>query len=61
LYPSLLERLDDSQDGIRKKITTAINIFFLCKSLTEGVSSSIIEYMIERIIVHYDDKNEEIR
>lgn len=33
LYPILLERLDDSQDPIRLKVTAAINVFFSCRSL----------------------------
>jgi dynein assembly factor 5 len=31
LYPMLLERLDDSQDPIRLKVTAAINVFFSCR------------------------------
>ena len=31
LYPILLERLDDSQDPIRLKISAAINVFFSCR------------------------------
>jgi hypothetical protein len=58
----LLERLDDSQDAIRKKITTAINLFFMCRYLPLTASvSSIMEYMVSAIFVHFDDSNEEIR
>ena len=62
LYVILLERLDDSQDPIRKKTATAINLFFLTKYLPLTASvSSILEYMINAIFVHYDDSNSEIR
>jgi hypothetical protein len=57
-----LERLDDSQDPIRKKITITINLFFMCRYLPLTASvSSIMEYMVGAIFVHYDDSNEEIR
>lgn len=58
IYVILLERLDDSQDPIRKKTATAINLFFLCRYLPLTMSfSSIIEYMVNAIFVHYDDSN----
>jgi hypothetical protein len=58
----LLERLDDSQDAIRKKVTIAINIFFMCRYLPMTISiSSIMEYMVNAIFIHYDDNSEEIR
>ena len=57
-----MERLDDSQDPIRKKITIPINLFFNCKSLKFSPAvSSTLEYMINAIFVHYDDSNPEIR
>ena len=59
IYVILLERLDDSQDPIRKKVTVAINMFFLCRYLPSMASiSSILEYMINAIFVHYDDNSE---
>lgn len=59
LYVILLERLDDSQDPIRKKTTTAINLFFICRYLPLTASlSSILVYMINAIFIHYDDNNE---
>ena len=37
-------------------------MFFLCRYLPSIASiSSILEYMINAIFVHYDDNNEEIR
>lgn len=58
----LLERLDDSQDPIRKKTTVAINLFFMCKYLPLTASvSSMLEYMVNAIFIHLDDNNSEIR
>jgi len=31
IYPLLLERLDDSQDPIRLKVTAAMKLFFSCR------------------------------
>ena len=42
IYVVLLERLDDSQDPIRKKVTIAINMFFLCQYLPSTASISSI-------------------
>jgi hypothetical protein len=55
LYPMLLERLDDSQDPIRLKITAAINVFFSCRYIK--LSESTFDYVISAIFVHFDDNN----
>ncbi len=54
-----MERLDDSQDPIRKKITTAINVFFSCRYIK--LSESTFEYMVGAIFIHFDDNSEEIQ
>ena len=59
LYPLLLERLDDSQDPIRLKITAAINVFFSCQYIK--LSESTIDYMIGAIMVHLDDASDDIQ
>jgi hypothetical protein len=58
LYPHLLERLDDSQDIIRVEITKSIRAFFKCTQLK---SSTILKYVVETILIHLDDKNEELK
>jgi hypothetical protein len=55
----LLERLDDSQDPIRIKIATAINVFFSCRYIK--LSESTLEYVINAIFVHFDDSSDDIR
>ena len=55
----MLERLDDSQDPIRKKITIAINVFFSCRYVK--LTDSTFEYMVGAIFVHFDDNSEEIQ
>jgi hypothetical protein len=59
LYPSLIERLDDSQDPIRKKATQAINIFFHCPALKKA--QTIFEYVLQAVFIHFDDHNEDIQ
>lgn len=51
IYPSLLERLDDSQDPIRIEICTSIKLFLRCKN----VSRSSVEYLVKAIVIHLDD------
>ena len=55
----MLERLDDSQNPIRLKITAAINVFFSCRYIK--LSESTFDYVINAIFVHFDDSSEEIQ
>eukprot|EP01016_Furgasonia_blochmanni_P049039 TRINITY_DN7397_c0_g1_i3.p1 TRINITY_DN7397_c0_g1~~TRINITY_DN7397_c0_g1_i3.p1 ORF type:complete len:407 (+),score=50.17 TRINITY_DN7397_c0_g1_i3:676-1896(+) len=59
IYPSLLERLDDSQDPIRIEVTKAFKALLLCDHLR--FSPSTYEYLIKSIFVHLDDQNEEVQ
>lgn len=52
-YPTLLERLDDSQDPIRIEMAHVIGVFFTCPNLR--LSPSTLEYMIKAILIHLDD------
>lgn len=58
IYPELLKRLDDSQDGIRIQTAKVFEIFFI--HLPDPWSSSLYEYTIKNIFIHLDDQNEDI-
>lgn len=58
-YPTLLERLDDSQDPIRIEMAHVISVFFTCPKLR--LSPSILEYMIKAILIHLDDPNDKVQ
>ena len=53
VYPELLKRLDDAQDGIRIENCRVLEIFF--DGLPDPWSSSLYEYTIKNIFVHLDD------
>ena len=58
IYPELLKRLDDSQDGIRIATADTFQVFFRC--LPDPWSSSLYEYTVKNIFIHLDDQNPEI-
>lgn len=58
IYPELLKRLDDSQDGIRIATSETFCVFF--KYLPDPWSVSLYEYTIKNIFIHLDDQNPEI-
>lgn len=53
IYPEILKRLDDSQDGIRLECCNVLEVFF--EGLPNPWSSSLYEYTIKNIFVHLDD------
>jgi dynein assembly factor 5 len=53
IYPELLKRLDDSQDGIRIATAESFTVFF--KYLPDPWSSSLYDYTIKTIFIHLDD------
>ena len=59
IYPELLKRLDDAQDGIRIETCKVFEIFF--EKLPDPWSSSLYEYTINNIFVHLDDQNTAIQ
>ena len=59
VYPELLKRLDDAQDGIRIENCKVLEIFF--DGLPDPWSSSLYEYTIKNIFVHLDDQNDKIQ
>ena len=58
VYPQLLMRLDDAQDGIRIECCKALEVFF--EKLPNPWSSSLYEYTIKAIMIHLDDPNPEV-
>ncbi|CAD8181684.1 unnamed protein product [Paramecium pentaurelia] len=56
-YPSLLERLDDSQNQIRIEITYAIAAIMQQKY----DSTTILEYIVKATLIHLDDSSEEVQ
>lgn len=59
VYPELLKRLDDSQDGIRLEAAKAFEEFF--EVLSPSWANNLFEYMIENIYIHLDDSEEVIQ
>jgi len=55
IYPDLLKRLDDAQDGIR--IETAKNFELFFELVPNPWSSSLYEYSVKNIFIHLDDPN----
>jgi len=58
VYPELLKRLDDAQDGVRIETCKALEVFF--EKLPNPWSSSLYEYTIKAILIHLDDPNPDI-
>lgn len=59
VYPELLKRLDDAQDGIRIETCKVFTVFFTY--LPNPWSSSLYEYTVKNIFIHLDDNNEDIQ
>lgn len=53
VYPELLKRLDDAQDGIRIETCRVLEVFF--DGLDDPWSTSLYEYTVKNIFVHVDD------
>ena len=56
IYPELLKRLDDAQDGIRVEACKALEVFF--EQIMDPWSSSLYSYTIKQIFIHIDDPNQ---
>ena len=59
IYPELLKRLDDAQDGIRVETCKAFEVFF--EHVPDPWSSSLYSYTIKQIFIHIDDPNTQIQ
>lgn len=59
VYPELLKRLDDSQDGIRLEACKSFEIFFTY--LPTDWALNLFEYMIQNIFIHLDDSEDQIQ
>ena len=55
IYPDLLKRLDDAQDGIRIEAAKNFELFF--ELVSNPWSSSLYEYTVKNIYIHLDDPN----
>ena len=58
VYPEMLKRLDDAQDGIRIETCKAFEILF--EMMSDPWSGSLYEYTVKNIFIHLDDPNQEI-
>ena len=58
IYPELLKRLDDAQDGIRIEAAKTFELFF--ELLPVKWSNSLYDYCVKNIFIHLDDSNQEI-
>jgi dynein assembly factor 5 len=59
LYPELIKRLDDSNDGIRCAMCTTLCAFF--DAVDEDYSRSTLEYIAKTLLIHLDDVNEAVQ
>jgi len=59
IYPELIKRLDDAQDGIRIETCKAFEVLF--EMMEDPWSSSLYEYTVKNIFIHLDDPNQEIQ
>ena len=60
MYPELLKRLDDSNDDVRRTICATIAMYF--KAPAPGAfSSTCYGYMLDTLLVHLDDPEEEMQ
>ena len=59
IYPELLKRLDDAQDGIRIEACKALEVLF--EMMEDPWSSSLYEYTVKQIFIHLDDPNDAIQ
>ena len=58
IYPELLKRLDDAQDGIRIETAKTFELFF--ELLPVGWSNSLYDYCVKNIFIHLDDSSQDI-
>ncbi|KAK3258504.1 hypothetical protein CYMTET_32454, partial [Cymbomonas tetramitiformis] len=59
IYPEILKRLDDSNDGIRLATTGCITAFF--STLNQSYDDTNTGYFLDGIIVHMDDADPSIQ
>lgn len=59
VYPELLKRLDDSQDGIRIETAKTLEVFF--QILPDPWSGNLYEYCVKGIFIHIDDPSVKIQ
>lgn len=59
VYPELLKRLDDSQDGIRIETCKTFESFF--KVLPDPWSGALYEYTVKGVFIHIDDPSVKIQ
>jgi hypothetical protein len=59
VYPEMIKRLDDAQDGIRIETCKVFEIFF--DQLPDPWSSSLYDYCVKTIFIHLDDQNEQVQ
>ena len=59
IYPELLKRLDDAQDGIRIETAKAFEVFF--DQIPDPWSTSLYSYTVKQIFIHLDDQSLEIQ
>lgn len=60
MYPNLLKRLDDSSDQVRIAICSTLVSFFSCANKS-CYSSTLLEYSLDQLFVHLDDKDPAIQ
>ena len=58
IYPELLKRLDDAQDGIRVEACKSFEVLFTY--LPDPWSTSLYKYTVKQIFIHIDDPNQTI-
>ena len=59
IYPELLKRLDDAQDGIRVEACKSFEVLFTY--MPDPWSTSLYPYTVKQIFIHIDDPNQEIQ
>jgi dynein assembly factor 5, axonemal len=59
IYPELLKRLDDAQDGIRVETAKCFELFF--DAMKDPWSSSLYDYTVKQVFIHLDDPSMEIQ
>ena len=64
MYPELLKRLDDSNDGVRLAVCGSMEAFWEAPADEQGapsISKTILGYMVDALLIHLDDGEEEIQ
>lgn len=59
IYPEMLKRLDDAQDGIRVEAAKTFELFF--ELLPKDWSNSLYDYCVKNIFIHLDDSSADIQ